>query len=236
MAWPASVQKKEEEWVPPDIAMDPAFLSIYKSIQPYTMVGIERCYALYQSVKYIVSANIPGDFVECGVWKGGSSMLMTLTLQQLGVSNRNIWLYDTFSGMTKPGEEDGETEKKEWEKLQTGEDQSNWCLALEDEVAANLRLIRYPDTQLHFVKGKVEETIPGKIPDQIALLRLDTDWYASTRHELIHLYPRLQKNGVLLLDDYGYWQGSRKATDEYFQDKVLLHRIDNTGRILLKQQ
>ena len=129
-----------------------------------------------------------------------------------------------------------DNQKKEWEKLQTGEDQSNWCLALEDEVAANLRLTRYPDTQLHFVKGKVEETIPGKIPDQIALLRLDTDWYASTRHELIHLYPRLQKNGVLLLDDYGYWQGSRKATDEYFQDKVLLHRIDNTGRILLKQQ
>lgn len=198
------------------------------------MVGIERCFALYQAVKYIVSANIPGDFVECGVWKGGSSMLMLFTLQHLGVTNRNIWLYDTFSGMTKPGDEDGEKEKKEWEKLQTGADQSNWCLAKQDEVAANLKLTGYQDSLIHFVKGKVEETIPGKIPDQIALLRLDTDWYASTRHELIHLYPRLQKKGVLLLDDYGYWQGHRKATDEYFEGKILLHRIDDTGRIFVK--
>ena len=228
--------KKGEEWIPPDIARDSGFLTIYKKIQPYTMVGVERSYALYQSVKYIVSANIPGDFVECGVWRGGSSMLMVLTLLQLGVVNRPVWLYDTYSGMTKPGDEDGETEKQEWEKLQTGADQSNWCLAQQEEVATNLRSTGYPFSMLQFVKGKVEDTIPAHIPDQIAMLRLDTDWYASTRHELIHLYPRLQKNGVLLLDDYGYWKGCRKATDEYFEGRVLLHRIDNTGRILVKQE
>ena len=77
--------------------------------------------------------------------------------------------------------------------------------------------------------------IPKYLPGEIALLRLDTDWYKSTQHELIHLYPLLVGSGVLIIDDYGHWQGAKKAVDEYFSDKkILLNRIDYTGRISIK--
>jgi bifunctional ADP-heptose synthase (sugar kinase/adenylyltransferase) len=95
----------------------------------------------------------------------------------------------------------------------------------------------YPSSNLIFVQGKVEETLPRVIPDNISLLRLDTDWYESTRHELIHLFPLLSKSGVLVLDDYGYWAGARKAVDEYVVEnniKILLDRVDGTGRVGLK--
>jgi hypothetical protein len=95
----------------------------------------------------------------------------------------------------------------------------------------------YPREKLHFVVGKVEDTIPATMPRKIALLRLDTDWYDSTKHELSHLFPLLRPQGVLIVDDYGHWQGARKAVDEYFaahQTGILLHRIDYTGRIAVK--
>ena len=106
-----------------------------------------------------------------------------------------------------------------------------------DEVRRNLASTGYPSDRLHFIRGRVEDTIPASAPESIALLRLDTDWYESTRHELTHLYPRLVRGGVLIIDDYGHWQGARQATDEYFSvlgSPVLLHRIDYTGRIAVK--
>lgn len=220
--------------LPRDIAADKAFVDIYERIHPYTLVEPERCYALYKAVEYVIRKDIPGDLAECGVWKGGSCMLMALTLLRLGVSDRKLWLYDTFTGMTKPGVQDGAAEKTEWEEKSTGSDESSWCLASLEEVKANMRSTGYPPEQMMFIKGKVEETIPGTIPASLSLLRLDTDWYASTRHELVHLFPLLAPGGVLLIDDYGAWQGAQKATDEYFGDKVLLHRIDWTGRLLIK--
>jgi len=106
-----------------------------------------------------------------------------------------------------------------------------------DEVKKNVYGTGYPQDKIHFVKGKVEDTIPGTMPNQIALLRLDTDWYQSTMHELTHLFPLLQAKGVLIIDDYGHWQGAGKAVDEYFADKqisILLNRIDYSGRIAIK--
>jgi hypothetical protein len=93
----------------------------------------------------------------------------------------------------------------------------------------------YPADRIHYVKGKVEETIPGVIPANIALLRLDTDWYESTRHELIHLYPLLATQGVMIIDDFGHWEGAKKAVVEYFEGQpLLLNRLDYTGRSMLK--
>src|SRR5262249_52452971 len=95
----------------------------------------------------------------------------------------------------------------------------------------------YDERKLVFVKGKVEDTVPGQAPAQIALLRLDTDWYESTRHELAHLFPRPAPGGVLIIDDYGHWQGARKAADEYFEAQriaILLNRIDFSARIAVK--
>lgn len=95
----------------------------------------------------------------------------------------------------------------------------------------------YDEQNVVFVKGKIEETVPAQVPERIALLRLDTDWYESTRHELVHLFPRLVRGGVLIIDDYGHWQGARKATDEYFRENgisLLLNRIDFSARIGIK--
>ena len=97
---------------------------------------------------------------------------------------------------------------------------------------------RLPTPGVEFVQGRVENTLPAAAPPEIAVLRLDTDWYESTRHELEHLYPRLVDGGVLIVDDYGYWQGARQAVDEYFGETgeaILLNRIDDTGRIAVKR-
>ena len=97
----------------------------------------------------------------------------------------------------------------------TGPDSSDWCRASLNEVRQNLATTQYDLNRFKLVEGKVEETIPGTLPDEIAILRLDTDWYESTKHEMIHLYPRLVSKGVLIVDDYYTWSGSKKAVDEY---------------------
>ena len=219
-----------------DIEQDKKFLVLYKKVKDYTLVPVERCFVLYQTVQYIIKNNIEGDFVECGVWKGGSSMLMAYTLQDAGISNRKIYLYDTFEGMTKPGEMDGPEEKDQWEQGKVTDTLNNMCYSPIEEAKANMDKTGYPVENIIIVKGRVEDTIPRTISSKISLLRLDTDWYESTKHELVHLFPLLEKNGVLIVDDYGAWQGARKATDEYFNKipNIFFGRIDYTGRIVIK--
>ncbi len=219
-----------------DIEQDKKFLELYKKVKDCTLVPVERCFTLYQTVKYIIKNNIEGDLVECGVWKGGSSMLMAYILKDAGENNRKIYLYDTFEGMTKPGDMDGQEEKEQWEQGRVTDTLNNMCYSPIEEVKANMERTGYPAEKIIMVKGKVEDTLPGTLPSKISLLRLDTDWYESTKHELQHLYPLLIKNGVLIVDDYGAWQGARKAVDEYFKDipNVFLGRIDYTGRIVIK--
>jgi hypothetical protein len=226
--------------LPAEIRDDDEFVSILNRCKAYTMVSSERSYALYKAVEYLVRCKIPGDMVECGVWKGGQAMLVAYKLLQEGEKSRTLWLYDTFAGMTQPSQDDVDSHGKKdsmeiWEKSNRGE-YNEWCYAPIDEVKRNLRATGYPQEYTQFVKGKVEETIPATIPDKIALLRLDTDWYESTRHELEHLYPRLVEGGVLFIDDYGSWKGSRKAVDEYLREqgaKVLLIKAGE-GRIGVK--
>lgn len=224
----------------PVIDKDGRFRRIYDRCKKFTMTSKERMYALYKSVEYIVNTEIPGDFVECGVWRGGSTMLMALTLLEMNETNREIYLYDTFKGMTQPTRYDhlvANNEARafdEWKKEQK-KDYNKLHYASLSEVKNNMALTKYPKNNIVFIKGKVEETIPKTIPSKIAILRLDTDWYESTKHELIHLFPLLFKNGVLIIDDYGFWAGSKKAVDEYFSNKqILLNRIDSAGRIGIK--
>jgi hypothetical protein len=228
------VQKKPKIHPLKDILSDHSFLSLYAKIRPFTLVELERNYALYQSMKYIISSGIDGDLVECGVWKGGSAMLMAYVLLEAGITNRKIFLYDTFEGMVAPGPKDGDFEKNEWNKMKSGSGGSTWCFSSEEETRRNMQSTGYPQEKVIIVKGKVEDTLPKTIPEKIALLRLDTDWYESTHHELVHLFPRLTSKGILIIDDYGAWQGARKAVDEYFDGKnFLLQRIDWTGRLLV---
>lgn len=231
------IKQAEESFnVLQDIDADKNFQQVYDKIKAYTMVELERCYALYHAVLYIIRNGIKGDFAECGVWKGGSVMLIACTLLEAGITDRKIYLYDTFEGMAKPGENDGETEKAEWEKNKVNEQLNNWCLSPLEEVQGNMLSTGYPKDNFIFVKGKVEETVPETMPGKLALLRLDTDWYESTKHELTHLYPLVEKGGILIIDDYGAWPGARKAVDEYFSanGNVYLNRLDFTGRLVIK--
>ena len=214
---------------------------IWEAVSPFTMTSPERIAAVIQAVRYIHDNNIPGDLVECGVWRGGSAMAMAMTLKSIGATDRKIYLFDTFEGMTEPTDEDvshhGRSAEQEFQASGGRGEISTWCLGSLEEVKVNLSQTGYPEQNINYVKGKIEETVPGIMPDQIALLRLDTDWYESTKHELEHMFPVLSSEGVLILDDYGHWQGARKAVDDYISSnkiRILLSRTDYTGRIAVK--
>jgi O-methyltransferase len=216
--------------------MDGEFTGLYERCRPFTMTPVERMYALYAGTKYVVARDVPGDVVECGVWKGGSAMLAALTLDRVNGRDRRLHLFDTFAGMTEPTAPDGRAALEEWRRRDRG-DHNEWCYSGREEVEANMRSTGYPAERVTLVEGKVEDTLPERAPDRIALLRLDTDWYQSTYHELVHLYPRLEPGGVLIIDDYGHWSGARRAVDRYLAEietPVLLNRIDNGGRIAIK--
>jgi hypothetical protein len=209
-------------------------------VAPYTMTSEERRFALIKAVRYVVRANIPGSIVECGVWRGGSMMTAARTLLRLNDTTRDLYLFDTFEGMPPPSAHDVHPEGDSAAKILEHADKSSdvWAYATLDDVKKAMATVGYPSQRVHYVKGKVEDTIPGQAPDSIALLRLDTDWYESTKHELEHLYPRLANKGVLIIDDYGFWQGARKAVDEYLAAngiQMLLNIVDRTGgRIAVK--
>jgi len=211
--------------------------AIIKKVEPFTMTNPERIVSLLRAVDYVESNDIKGSFVECGVWKGGSVMASILKLKNLKNLDRDIYLYDTFEGMTEPTEVDKSFKNESANDIFVEKQDDLWCYSSLGEVKDNLSTLKYPDNKLHFVEGKVEDTIPGTIPRDIAILRLDTDWYESTIHELNHLYPRLVKGGVIIIDDYGHWQGCRKAVDEYVEQhniRLLLNRVDYTCRIGVK--
>jgi O-methyltransferase len=215
---------------------DPKAIDIIKHASLFTDTGDARLFSLIEAVRYIEAAGIPGEIVECGVFRGGSMVAAALTL----TTQRELYLFDTYEGMPKPTDRDIDSKgipaiyQHLRTKTPTG---SNWCYASLEDVQRNMQTTSYPIERVHFLKGLVQQTIPGNAPEQIALLRLDTDWYDSTKHELVNLYPRLVKGGVLILDDYGKWKGSRDAVDEYFREigiKPLLARIDDSGRMMVK--
>ncbi len=216
-----------------------ADIELCRRVGPFTMTTPARIYALVRAVEYVSARAIPGALVECGVWRGGSMMAVALTLLRLGVTDRELYLYDTFTGMTEPSDEDVKPSGERAADLlaSEGPDSDIWAIASLDQVREAVLSVGYPEERIHFVQGPVQETLPARAPDDIALLRLDTDWYSSTKHELVHLYPRLARGGVLILDDYAHWQGARRATDEYMSENgvtLLLNRIDNTARIAVK--
>ncbi|MEC9091500.1 MAG: TylF/MycF/NovP-related O-methyltransferase [Planctomycetota bacterium] len=216
-------------------------LEVVLSVEPYTMTSPERIEALCNAVHHISTSKIGGDIVECGVWRGGSMMAIAHCLQQQEDTHRKLHLYDTFEGMPPAQEVDRDFTNTSADKLLEVQEkldpQSIWCYSGIDEVKKNMAATCYPDNLIRLVPGRVEETLAFDLPDQIALLRLDTDWYESTKVSLEQLYPRLVPGGVLIIDDYGHWQGCRKAVDDYFyktDQKILLQRIDYTGRIGIK--
>jgi O-methyltransferase len=216
--------------------------ALVEFVRPFTGTTPQRVIALADAVRYITQAKIEGDIVECGVWRGGSMMAAAKTLLELGDTSRELYLFDTFEGMTPPTEKDVMFDGTPAEKLLQQADKAEgagnyWCVAGIDDVRQNMSNTGYPMSKVHLVKGRVEDTIPSRGPERIALLRLDTDWYESTKHELDHYYSRLSKHGVLIIDDYGHWQGSRRAVDEFFARlpfRPLMSRLDYSGRMMIK--
>ena len=214
-----------------------ADIELWARVEPFTMTTPGRVEVLARTVEYLVARPVLGAFVECGVWRGGSMMAAALTLQRLGVDDRELYLFDTFAGMPPPGEHDVKQGGRHASELADGPADLLGSIATLDEVRRNMLSLGYPDTRIHFVEGQVEETLPAAAPEQIALLRLDTDWYSSTKHELNHLFPRLVPGGVLIVDDYAYWRGARKAVDEYIREHdlaLLLTRVDHGARVAVK--
>jgi hypothetical protein len=166
-------------------------------------------------------------------------MAAALTLLRLG-GTRPLWLYDTFEGMPPPSEADIDYKGRSAAVLMSAESPDTsliWARSSLDDVKAGMGETGYPAHLVNYVIGTVETTIPAEMPEKIALLRIDTDWYSSTYHELVHLWPRLSQGGILIIDDFGYWAGARRAVETYFAEMKLcpfLHRIDETGRLIIK--
>jgi len=220
---------------------DPWVLTIAERLEDFHMTSPERMIALCKAVEHLVKTGVQGDIVECGVWRGGSMMAVASTLLHLGRTDRDLHLFDTFEGMTAPAAVDrdykGAAAEGLLEEAKGDRTQQIWAYAGLDAVKSNMRSTGYPEARIHYVQGRVEDTLPAQAPQAIALLRLDTDWYESTIHELRTLWDRLAVGGILIVDDYGQWQGARKAVDEFFANldsPPFLMRIDYTGRLAVK--
>lgn len=216
-------------------------IEMLQRVEPFTATSAERIYVLRDTVRQLVRNDVPGAFVESGVWRGGSMMAVALTLKQLDVLDRDLYLFDTYTGMVDPTDEDvlGNGLRAE-EQLGTRTETtalSPWMIAPLEHVKENMASTGYPEARIHYVVGDVRETVAVESPPTIALARLDTDWYESTRAELAAFYPRLSPGGALLLDDYGHWMGVKQATDEFLAGldaPPLLHRVDDAARILVR--
>jgi len=220
--------------------LDPGFGPLVDFVKPYTMTSLERLYDLYKSVEFIVKARVGGDLLESGVWRGGSMMLVAKTLVTLGDTSRTLYLLDTYEGHPKPDREEdvdlwGNRAVDEWVKHKHTDETSNWAYVSMEEVRANLASTGYPMDKVVLIKGMVEKTAGTVPPGPLAMVRLDTDWYASAKSGLEAFWPRLTRCGILIIDDYGHYKGQRKAVDEYFaHNPVLLHRVDYSCRTVVK--
>ncbi|HXI68945.1 MAG TPA: TylF/MycF/NovP-related O-methyltransferase [Verrucomicrobiae bacterium] len=215
---PKKITESRWAWFLKGLPILPRATAMFRA-KRYTMTTPIRCRRLWDSCKTVLEGNVPGCFVECGVWKGGSSGIMALAIKNAG-QERNLHLFDSFEGLPEPTEKDGEYATTTYSGGRSGGKLAtiNQCSAELDGVRhLILDKIKVPEKFAHFHVGWFQNTVPVDAVKlgSIALLRLDGDWYDSTKVCLEHLYPHLSPGGILILDDYFCWEGCRKATDEY---------------------
>lgn len=198
-------------------------LILFEKVYPYTMVSYKGLSNIYDLSKLIEKEKKRGAFVECGVWKGGCTAIMAFIAER-AKSNRKVWLFDSFEGLPEPTDKDGLLAKKF-----VGE-----CLALLEDVKEIFSKLKINNENIIIKKGWFQDTLPeakSKI-GPIAILRLDGDWYESTKSCLDNLYDNVICEGYIVIDDYGHWEGCRKAVDEFLRKRKLnpsLIKIDYTG-------
>lgn len=222
--------------------LEASFIEDMEKVRRYTMTSVERLYAMMEATQYVIHQPVKGALVECGVWRGGSMMLAALQLKRCGKIDRDLWLYDTYSGLPRPDSNKdvdvlGNRAIDGWEPRNISESETLWAYADQNDVRTNMVSTGYPEEKMHFIKGLVEETIPENGPSDIALLRIDTDWYESYRHILGHFYDRVVSGGVIIFDDYGQFLGARQAVDEFRNERGIhapFFRIDYSGRLMIK--
>lgn len=252
----ANILKPEMEIVdyllPRDLANDAEdeFREIYRPIRGYTMLSPAACYAIYSATKHIANADIPGDIVMTGVWRGGAAAICAQTLRRMEREEKRLWLYDSFDWCwPEPKAVDGtlygrgsadtralvEKQKRAAESASYSKEQHVRIQDVKELICAT----EYPEKNISFIEGFTQETLPNNLPDRVALAHLDTDFYESTSCELAHLYPLLTPSGILIIDDYPTEHGARKAVDEYFGDMdspPFMSRIDYQGRLIVKPE
>lgn len=205
-------------------------------VSPYTMTTTERVDCLFSCMEQIRIQQIPGDYVECGVWRGGNILGMMRYLEWYNHTTPTVWLYDTFSGMTAPGPDDIDLHNQNAADILS----DVLCLNSLEDVQRTLSTSQYPSERVRYVVGDVCNTlrVADNVPDRIALLRLDTDWYESTKIELEVLWDRLAVGAPCIIDDFGHWQGCSKAVREFFDARECQHEailIDYTGIVMIKK-
>ena len=223
------------------VEADENIKSLILKSSKFSMTGELRMFILSNAIKFVKDNNLQGDFVECGVWRGGNLILMN-ELNKFYDLKKKVYGYDTFDGMSQPTNFDIDAynifAKNRLEKsLKTKLKENIHCYSPIDEVEENIKT-NSSLNEIILIKGMVEKTLLNKdnIPNKISILRLDTDFYESTKTELEILFPKLVSGGVLILDDYGYWSGARKAVDEYFKNlNYWLHYVDESCRYIIKR-
>lgn len=204
---------------------------IYDICRSYSMISKERFMENIKAVEYIEKNNIKGCIIEIGVWKGGSILSMMLASQLYSNVPREFHLYDTFEGMTLSSEADKDINNISAQHL-INQNPFLKCISGLEEVQNNIR--RHCQIKAEYHVGDI---LKNKfVPNQIAILRLDTDWYESTKYELDTFYDSVSPGGVILIDDYGHWQGCKKAVDEFLEKhpEITLYTTDYTGRYFYK--
>jgi O-methyltransferase len=200
------------------------FTKALKKVRPYTMLSRERLYDIYNSIDYIIKNRIPGEIVEIGCWGGGALGLCHYALRK-NKESRQIYGYDTFEGHPKPSRVDkdiwGQSQIQRFNQHKTS--RRGWAKITLQKVRKNLTAMGVKSRNIHLVKGKIEETAAKTYPKKIALLRIDVDWFEPTSHSLKFFYPKLSKKGVLIVDDYGHYQGCKEAVDSYFKKSKPRH-------------
>lgn len=198
---------------------------IIEFVSPYTLLSHERLQNILDSISTLEKENIPGDLIEIGVFKGGAIMAMALKCKQLNC-NRKIIAYDTFEGMTLPTSYDITFQGLEAKNNYVMPDIK--CASSFENTKANIDKAEYKN--IEYVIGDILLQKKEDVPKKIALLRLDTDWYESTKYELEIFEPNVMKGGFVIVDDYGHWLGCRKAVDEFQSIKNnTICAIDYTG-------
>jgi O-methyltransferase len=231
--------QKNKNWTEDFVGISQFEKKTLETCSNFSMTGFDRMFFLIKAIKQILINNVEGDFVECGVWKGGNLILFQKLIEKFNIKSKKIFAYDTFEGMTIPGDSDFSINNEKATNMMKNFKKKNNNFKCElDDVKYNYYKHTKKNNNLVLIKGNVEKTLKIKknLPKKISILRLDTDWYKSTKIELETLFPLLSKNGILIIDDYGYWKGSRKAVDDYFKKKLVnLFKIDFTSRYLFKR-